>query len=547
MTAVDPEFAAIAEAVRRQQRPLAIDLATRALGRGHRHPLVLLLAAEGLEEKGQAAQALDLLKAATRAAPKHRVAWMRLATLLAKRQKFEAAAEAFDAALAIDPNSFPALMGEAEMRMLLNDLPAAERHYRRASEVDPGAAAPVAVLAVMAAQEGKALVARELAERAAALEPGILGAEMAIARADLLEGAPALAEARLTRLLARPGLDDDNRAGALDVRAGALDALDRATEAFADYEARNAIMLRLTAPRIGAEPYERRSDLARRLTAFVTESPDDAWRASAGPDTLGRQTVRRHVFLLGFPRSGTTLLEKALAGHPAVAALEEVGHLDAAGRLLLDPKTPLARLANLTAAEADILRQTYWRGVRKTLGDGLSDKILVDKMPLHTLALPLIAKLFPEARILFALRDPRDVVLSCFRRRFRINAAMFEFLTLDGAARFYDATMSLATVARARLPLDLREVRHETVIADFDREVGEILAFIGADWDPAVRNFADRVAGRMRTPSYSQLARGLNADGVGQWRRYQGHMAPILDALEPWVARFGYPATAGRA
>ena len=542
MTAVDPEFAAVAEAVRGQRRPLAIDLATRAHSRGHRHPLILLLTAEGLEERGQPERALDLLQVATRAAPRHRVAWMRLAALLARRQQFEEAATAFDQALAIDPDAYPALMGAAEMRMLLSDLPRAEQHYRRAAEVEPGAAAPLAVLAVMAAQAGKAEAARDLAGQAEAREPGILGAEMAIARADLLEGAPALAEARLTRVLARPGLDDDNRAGALDVRAGALDALDRPAEAFADYEARNAILLRLTAPRFAAEPQERRPDLARRLTAFLTQAPPEAWRAP-GKDALGRQSVRRHVFLAGFPRSGTTLLEKALAGHPNIVTLEEVNHLDAASHQLIAGEAGPHRLENLTQAEADVCRQTYWRGVGQSLGGDLSDKILIDKLPLHTLGLPVIAKLFPDAKILFALRDPRDVVLSCYRRRFRVNSAMFEFLTLDGAARFYDAVMSLATAARAGLQLDLREARHERVIADFDAEVGDILAFIGAGWDPAVRNFADRVAGRMRTPSYSQLARGLNADGVGQWRRYRQHMAAVLDTLEPWVAHYGYAAT----
>ena len=546
MTAVDPEFAAVAEAVRGQNRPLAIDLATRALKRGHRHPLILLLAAEGLEERGEAQRALELLQAATRAAPQHRVAWMRLAALLARQRKFEPAAAAFDAAMAIDPNSYPALMGAAEMRMLLSDLPLAERYYSRAAQVEPGAAAPIAILAVMAAQQGKTQEARELAGRAAALEPGILGAEMAIARADLQEGAPALAEARLTSLLGRTTLDDDNRAGALDVRANAFDILDRPAEAFADYEARNTILIRLNASRFGGEAPEGPLALARRLTARLTDPPPadvsgDAWRASAGEDSLGRQSVRRHVFLLGFPRSGTTLLEKALGGHPKVVTLEEVNHLAAAGRGLLSSEATLRRLANLTAAEADVCRQTYWRGVSASIGGDLSSKTLIDKLPLHTLSLPLISKLFPDAKILFAVRDPRDVVLSCYRRRFRVNSSMFEFLTLAGAARFYDAVMSLASAARARLPMDIREARHEAIVADFDGEMGAILSFIGLDWDPAVRTFANRIAGRMRTPSYSQLARGLNADGVGQWRRYERQMGPIVDGLEPWVAKFGYP------
>ena len=537
----DPEYAAIADAVRRGQRPLALNLAARALKRGAKQPLVLVLAAEGLEERGQPLLALDLLRAATQAVPRHRVAWMRLAALLARQRKFEEAARAFEAVLGFDPDFFPALMGAGEMRLLLNDPVTAEGRYRRAAEIAPGAAAPLAVLAIMAAQRRDAAAARDLAGRAAALEPGILGAEMAIARADLLEGAADLAEARMTRLLARDELDDDIRVGGLDVRATALDALDRPAEAFADYEARNAIQRRIHAASFEANSIDAPSNLAHRLAAYLRDAPAEAWRASAGADEVGRRSARGHVFLLGFPRSGTTLLEKALAGHPGVVTLEEVNHLARAGSELRTEESGWIRLAQLTPDEADVRRQTYWQGVRDSLGGDLSDRILIDKLPLHTMSLPLIAKLFPEAKILFALRDPRDVVLSCYRRRFQVNSAMFEFLTLAGAAGCYDAVMSLALVAREKLPLDVREVRHEAVVADFDSEVGDVLAYIGAGWDPGVRTFADRVGGRTRTPSYPQLARGLNADGVGQWRRYEAQIAPILGRLEPWVARLGYP------
>ncbi len=178
--------------------------------------------------------------------------------------------------------------------------------------------------------------------------------------------------------------------------------------------------------------------------------------------------------------------------------------------------------------------------VAASLGENLAGRIVVDKLPLHTANLPLIAKLFPKAAILFALRDPRDVVFSCFRRLFRINAAMYEFLTLEGAAHFYDQVMTIAEICRARAPLRLMEVRHEQVVADFDAQIGEVLAFIGADWDPGVRGFAERARAALRTPSDPQVARGLNAQGVGQWRRYQTELEPIRTILAPWVSRFGY-------
>ena len=465
---------------------------------------------------------------------------MRLASLLARCQDFPEAAAAFERVLGIDPNHFPALMGAGEMRLFLREQAEAERHYRRASEVDPRAAEPVALLALLASQSGQFAEARVLAERALALQPGILGAEMALARVEVQEGRPADAEARLTPLLERAGLDEGQRAGVLDVRADALDRLDRPAEAFADYEARNAIPLRQNASVFRLDAPDRPLNIARGLARFLEDTPSEAWRATPGPDTVGDKAVRRHVFLVGFPRSGTTLLEKALAGHPDIVTLEEVNHLALAAKDLRATPEGWSRLIRLTRADADPCRRTYWSEVERTLGSDLSGKILVDKLPLHTVALPVIAKLFPDARILFALRDPRDVVLSCFRRRFAVNSAMFEFLTLAGAASYYDAVMTVGRLARARLALDVREVRHETVVADFDAEVGKVLGFIGAEWDAQVRNFADRVGGQARTPSYAQLAGGLRSEGLGQWRRYRSQMEPILPALAPWVDRLGY-------
>ena len=179
-------------------------------------------------------------------------------------------------------------------------------------------------------------------------------------------------------------------------------------------------------------------------------------------------------------------------------------------------------------------------GVRETLGGAPSDRVLVDKLPLHTLSLPVIAKLFPDARILFALRDPRDVVFSCFRRRFRMNAAMFEFLRLEDAAAYYDCVMRLAALCRERMPLALLEVRHEDMVGDFEATLRRVLGFIELDWNPAVAGFADRRGADPRTPSDVQLRRGLNAEGIGQWRRYAGPLAAVQRTLAPWVARFGY-------
>jgi hypothetical protein len=163
-------------------------------------------------------------------------------------------------------------------------------------------------------------------------------------------------------------------------------------------------------------------------------------------------------------------------------------------------------------------------------------------MPLNAVFLPLIAKLFPRAKILLALRDPRDVVLSCFRRRFAMNAGMYEFTALDTSTAYYVAVMSLVQVYREKLTLDILETRHENLIADFDGEIKRLCDFLGLPFRDEMRGFAARAkAQNIDTPSGPQVARGLSESGVAQWRRYEPQLQPILPMLAPFVAQFDYP------
>ncbi len=536
-------LARIAAAARLGDRTRAEGLAVAAFRQGVRPPLVVGLVAEGLVERGRQSEALALLRQATDSAGDDR-GWgairLQMGRLLLALDRREAVRVALARGLEALPDDYRGLIDAGTATLRLGDLAAAADYFRRAAVVAPELAEPLSALAVVASLEGDAAAARNAADRALALDPQLVSARIAIARADALDGdRPAVLE-RTGELLQRSDLSEAQRVDLHDLRADCLDTLDRTAEAFADYLARNQAAQRLHGRTVFRSEVERPGDRAVRLRAWFAASSSDDWRPVAGPDTAGEGHASRHVFLVGFPRSGTTLLEKVLASHPQIVTLEEVDILGAVGESFLADAAGLRRLSALTPPEAAAARGEYWRGVRAALGAFPRDRILVDKLPLHTPALPVIAALFPDARVIFALRDPRDVVLSCFRRRFRINAAMFEFLTLEGAARYYDTVMALAALYRERLPLPVCEVRHEALVADFDVVVRHVLDFIGAAWDPRVREFTGQVRGVPRTPSAPQVARGLNADGVGQWRRYGVQLEPVRAVLAPWVERFGY-------
>jgi hypothetical protein len=245
---------------------------------------------------------------------------------------------------------------------------------------------------------------------------------------------------------------------------------------------------------------------------------------------------------VGFPRSGTTLLEQALAGHPRVVALEEAPTLADQYQEFLRDADGLARLECIGAREAGAWRARYWHAVRAH-GAAPLGRVFVDKAPAGTLNLPIVAKLFPEAKILFAVRDPRDVVLSCAMSAFQMNALTYAFTDLAETAACYGACMALAQTYRRVLPLEVMEVRHEALVEDFAGGLAAVATFLGMTFDPAMAYVARTAQQRpVRTPSAVQVREGLNRRGLGRWRNYRDELAPVLEELAPWIERFGYPA-----
>lgn len=519
-------FYGVTDAVIAGDRTLALNRAMGALREGAGHPQVLRQLLDGLRREGRTSiKGEDLPDVLAR-----------LGGLIARQGQLDCALGVLEASLALDPDNVGALRDAATTSFMLSDLDRAGDYYDRAVALSPDDGEALAGLAAVRARQLRAGDARDAGLRALAVDPQSVTAHLAVARADFMDGGAAAAVARLNPLLARGNLSDQNRIAIHDLRADALDALDRPAEAFADYAARNVLVERASAALVRAEVRERRVDQARRLADHFETRASPAWGVAAPVDVTARPNP---VFLLGFPRTGTTLLEKALAGHPDVTTIEEVELFGPEHDAMLADDAALARLVAMPDAQLEQLRTRYWAAVDQAT-NGATRPVVVDKMPLNTVRLPLIARLFPDAKILFAIRDPRDVVLSCFRRRFRTNAAMYEFLTLAGAAAYYDAVMRMAQASRAVLPLAVHDISHEALIADFDGVVGNALGFLGLDWDDSVRDFGARAGVRFKTPSDVQLTRGLTSAGVGQWRRYAGALEPVAATLAPWVEQFGY-------
>jgi hypothetical protein len=243
------------------------------------------------------------------------------------------------------------------------------------------------------------------------------------------------------------------------------------------------------------------------------------------------------VFLIGFPRSGTTLLDTLLMGHPDVCVTEEKPMLSTVARAL----GGYGRLAGLRDGELDELRELYLSEAAKHV-PSLDGRLLVDKQPFAMLEAPLIHRLFPSAKILFVLRHPCDVVLSCFITRFEPSAALANFTTLEGTAQLYDEMARFWEQCRTVMPLIVHQVRYERLVEDAEPELRALLAFLGLSWAERVldNQSIGRERGFISTPSYSQVVEPLYDRSMGRWERYRLQMAPVLPLLAPWAERLGY-------
>jgi Flp pilus assembly protein TadD len=533
-------LAEVEAAIRSSNMPLAAGLAESALARGVERPLLYTLRAMRLEMQGQTAEALADLDRALKLDPSDFTAANARGHCLLRLERGGEALEAFDRAIALEPRLAGAHLGRASALEGLNDLAGARIAYEWAVELEPGLLPALAHLALLAARRRDQAAARAWAGRARALDAAEPESGLALAMADILDGDFQGAQAGLSALLAGGRLDEGQAATARSLLGDALDGEGRSAEAFAEYAAANQALKRLAQPRFERPGAQSARQAVTWLTDYFGRTPAMRWAVNEQTGPAEDPGAAGHIFLVGFPRSGTTLLEQVLASHPDVVSLEEHETLTESAAAFMSDPSGLDRLSSLQPIDLSPYRRAYWRRVADG-GARVRGKVFVDKLPLNILKLPLVAKLFPRAKVLLALRDPRDVVLSCFRRRFRMNAAMYELLTLEGAAGFYDAAMSLAELYREKLPLEQRALRYEDLVADFEAQARALCAFLEVDFAPGMHDFADRARrGLIATPSSTQVAEGLYSRGVGQWRAYREVLAPVLPVLDPWVRRFGY-------
>jgi len=336
----------------------------------------------------------------------------------------------------------------------------------------------------------------------------------------LFEEALALAQASSI-----PG--DPTRAFALT--AALADRLGHAEQAMAAAIARSAAVPDRARWIKRGEEY--RAQLGHLLQAMTPEWvegwPKDRPSARSAP-----------TFLVGFPRSGTTLLDTFLSGHRSIEVVEEKNMLDLAGRALGNQEN----LHQVDAATLAHARSVYFSALDQHLsGDG-KPRIIIDKLPLAMTGVPIIKRLFPDAKIIFAMRHPADCVLSSFLQAFRLNDGMANFLDLEDAARLYDVAMQVWTRGSDLFSVDSHTLVYEELVSDPEGALRPLIVWLGLEWQSDLLDHRSTAASRgvVVTPSYDQVTQPLYHRAAGRWRNYSVYLEPVRGLIEPWAICHGY-------
>jgi tetratricopeptide (TPR) repeat protein len=445
----------------------------------------------------------------------------------AQGQLDEAAAQ-YRQALRLRPDdaSILDLLGSALLGQ--HDLSGAEVYFRKALALAPDSANIWNGLGVVLRSLGRFEEASDCFRRALAICPDRAAFHRNLISIGVQEADPVEVE-RLRRLLKQPGLALQERAAAGFALGKLLDDAARFDEAFACFARANALLKQT--PAAAHDPFDGaqlRRGVDRMIQSFTPSF--FAQRRSWG------EASERPVFIVGLPRSGTTLVEQIAASHPAVfgaGELTDIGQI-AVG---LSPREGSATGQGWDAGSIARAAGAHLQRLRSL--DGAAARV-IDKMPGNVYHLGLIAVLFPAARVIFCRRDARDTCLSCYFQWFAGTAHPYTYDLAD-CGRYYLETDRLMAHWLRVLPLRMLEIHYEALVADQEGQSRRLLDFLGLPWHPACLEF-HRAQRPVLTASDWQVRQPMYRRSVGRWRHYARHLRPLLEVLAGWPSN----ATASR-
>ena len=255
-----------------------------------------------------------------------------------------------------------------------------------------------------------------------------------------------------------------------------------------------------------------------------------------------KSKINDPIFLIGFPRSGTTLLDTILRSHPSIEVLEEEPIIDEMiNSLEKIINNDFSKLENLDENLFNQIRTIYFEKRNQYINHD-KNKIFIDKLPLNIVNVGEIVRFFPNAKFILALRNPYDSVLSCFMQTFSLNHAMSNFLNIDDAAELYDSVMNLWSSYSENLSIKSHTVKYENIVKNFDKTITDLINFLELEWSDNVKNFNEtaKKRGIINTPSFDQVNIPLYSRSIDRWKNYEYNFINVKHILNKWAKKFNY-------
>lgn len=490
--------------------------------------------ANALREGESLLEAAAAYRQAVRLQPDFVEALSNLGAVLTSLGEIQEAAGVLNRAIALRPNTPQVLCNMGNILQREGRLAEALDKYQRALQLAPDSVDAIGHAATLLEKVNRIDEAAELVTRHLPRVPDnadllVVAAKLA-RRENKIEEAVALLERAVKLPLGLAAT------GEIHLHLGQMyDRKRDAERAFRHLAEGNRLIAQATSSIHGNQ--NKYLERVERLRGYLTPSLG----VSVG-DGVGKGGMQAPVFLLGFPRSGTTLLEQILDSHPSLQTLEEKGTVSAMVQAFEDMTQGRENaLAELTQDQVAQLRKVYFDEVDRHI-ERQPDCLLVDKMPLNTVNVHLIWRVFPESKFILAIRHPCDVCFSGFMQNFLINDAMAGFFTLESGAALYGAVMRIWQDAVDLLPLNYHRIRYEDLVADFEKETRDLLDFLGVGWDDSVQGHTEHAIkrGTINTPSYHQVTQPIYQHAKYRWKRYAQQFEPVMPVLQPFIDYFGY-------
>ncbi len=485
-------------------------------------------------------QTIETLERAGRMDPANASIQLDLARAYGLRYDYTSAERCFEKAVRVAPRKMEALMAAGQRSHEFGSHELARRYFAQAAGQNGSPAEALVRLAELCEREHRLEDAAVLVDRALSLNPVHPTASLARARLDRLTGRFDAAEQCLRGILTSTETDPWTRARVWYELGGILDRQSRFDEAMAAFLEAKALLRPAAAPSTGA--LQLVHERVKEMEATITPEVLKRWFEQGA--TL--QPPHRIALLCGHPRSGTTLLEQVLDSHPDVISAEETQVFHDEAYLPLSrrvaPDTSILSLLDSTSNSGlQASRKDYFRYIELFLGSAIGNRLLLDKNPSLSVMIPVVARIFPEIKFVAALRDPRDVCLSCFMQSLPLSPVSSAYLTLEGTVGEYTSVMGLWRIMSRRMPNPFIEVRYEDLVGDLEAASRRVLGFLGVPWDENVLRFDEHARSKpLRSPSYAEVTKPVSRRAIGRWQNYRSHLEPYLDKLQPMIKALGY-------